>query len=301
MQPRAFGFGRLRLENNQQITSSFPTKQVEELLGYLVLHKGVNHSREKIINLLWPNFPIQSTRSRLSTVIWRLKSVFQELDLPPDDYLRVTRDSISLPRSAPLQTDIAEFAVHLAFAGSAVDEDEQVVALGAALRVYQGDLFEGLYSDWCLLEREHLYRLHLRAMGRLMAIQMRREEYEAAIDLGEQILGLDPLREEVHRALMRCQWKMGRHALAIRQFERCAELLQQELGIPPMAETAALYATIVQERFAEADRPNGARPLNHEWTQAVQEFRRLVARFDTLLTRYETAEQQSGHELSKLV
>jgi len=289
MQPRAFGFGKLRLEYNGRALSTFPTRQVEELLGYLLLHKGSNQSREKIINLLWPNYPIQSARSRLSTVIWRLKRVFQELGLPPDDYLHATRDTIAMPRGAPMLTDIAQFTAHLASAGSAGDDDVQAVALSAALRLYRGDLFEGLYSDWCLLEREHLYRLHLRAMGRLMAILMRRNEYEAAIDLGEQILGLDPLREEVHRAMMRCHWKLGRHALAIRQFERCADLLQKELGIAPMPETAALYAAVVRERFAGSDTTEGVHQMDRDWMLALQEFRRVVAHFDGLLARLEAA------------
>ena len=52
-----------------------------------------------------------------------------------------------------------------------------------------------------------------------------------------------------HQALMRLYAWSGRHAAALRQYEECARLLDDELGSEPEAETVALYAAIKARRL----------------------------------------------------
>ena len=61
---------------------------------------------------------------------------------------------------------------------------------------------------------------------------------------GQAVLTQDPLRENVHRCLMACHNSMGNRPLAIRQYQECARILQQELGIPPMEVTRELCRQI---------------------------------------------------------
>jgi hypothetical protein len=57
-------------------------------------------------------------------------------------------------------------------------------------------------------------------------------------------LVLDPLHEPAHRALMQLYEWAGQRAAALRQYQRCARVLQADLGEAPQAETTALYAAI---------------------------------------------------------
>src|SRR5260370_38366785 len=70
-------------------------------------------------------------------------------------------------------------------------------------------------------------------------------EYDLAIDCARRILGCDPLREEVHRDLMRLHLTAGQPAAAMRQYRLCEELLRQELAVEPAPETRALLAPIL--------------------------------------------------------
>jgi DNA-binding SARP family transcriptional activator len=55
---------------------------------------------------------------------------------------------------------------------------------------------------------------------------------------------------------MHCFWKAGDSARSIRQFQLCARLMQDELGILPLPETIHLYRRIVDERVNTTfDRP----------------------------------------------
>jgi DNA-binding SARP family transcriptional activator len=107
--------------------------------------------------------------------------------------------------------------------------------------------------------------------------------YEESLARGQQILQLDPLREEIHRAVMRLYEESGQRALAVRQYEACRKILVTELGVPPMEETQVLYAQIV--RGAGDSQPEAANlsdPVTFQ--QALQQFR-LAAQ-----------ELYSGHE-----
>jgi DNA-binding SARP family transcriptional activator len=244
-------FGKLRLQSGQCRVETFPTRRAEELLAYLLIHQRARHSREKLVDTLWPDAGISNGRASLSTTLWRLRGVFDRLQVPAADYLQTDRDWISLEPSTALSCDHSDFEQQMRAAERASGDEARQEQFLLAIELYRGSFCEGIYAEWCLRERERLERLYLRAQGQLMAGYMRQARYQEAIDAGKQVLENDPLREEVHRALMRCYWRLGRRTAAAQQFQRCARLLQQELQILPMPETIALYRDIVEERLEE--------------------------------------------------
>ena len=51
----------------------------------------------------------------------------------------------------------------------------------------------------------------------------------------------EPLDEAAHRALMECWAASGQTARALRHYSELTELLQDQLGSAPAAQTTALY------------------------------------------------------------
>ena len=77
-------FGKLRLQAGQCRVETFPTRRAEELLAYLLIHQRARHSREKLVDTLWPDVPLSNGRASLSTTLWRLRSVFDRLEVAPN-------------------------------------------------------------------------------------------------------------------------------------------------------------------------------------------------------------------------
>ena len=288
-QLNVFGFGHLRLQYADAEITTFPTRHVEELLSYLLVHRNVPHHREKLIELLWPRTATSRARPRFSTVLWRLRSLLGDLSLTPDDYLQVNRQTVAFVPGSTWFFDIVSFEDALRRAARAPDAAQREEALRQALETCRGEPFEGLYANWCLRERERLARLQLRAMGQLMSLLMQRKAYHEAILCGQEILEADPLREEVHRALMFCFWRSGEHASAAQQYEACAVLLEEELQIRPMAQTVELQQRIVRDRLrlSAAQLPE-ADPLRQEIESAFVTFQSAAATLNALLTAAET-------------
>lgn len=240
-------FGKLQLRYGQQVIASFPTRHVEELLGYFLIHQDTCHSREKIIGILWPDSSASKSRGRLNTVLWRLRTLFHQFGSSVEDCFPATREWVRFSPQCPLYLDAVVFQQKLSQAEKA-EGDERERMLQEALALYRGDLFEGIYSDWCLIERERLARLCLRAKGQLMLYCQQRRRFAEAADWGQEILHDDPLREEVHRAVMHCYWQLGWFSLAVKQFRLCTQLLEDEMGVLPLPETIAAYQAIVADR-----------------------------------------------------
>ncbi len=288
-------FGKLRLSFGASTVESFPTRRVEELLGFLLINRNARHSREKLIDVLWPDVPLSNGRASLSTTLWRLGAVFQKVDLPLQDYVRSGRDWITFETSKPIVIDADEFARHIALADGAADLGTREHALRQAIALYQGVFCDGIYAEWCLLERERLERCYLRALGQLMSLLIERGDYQEAVDRGRAILQLDPLREEVHRALMRCYWRMGRRAEGVRQFMSCARLLQRELQILPMPETIDLYRGMVEDKLGELQRTDLAfNGENLEIQQAFADFLMAAERLSSILDRVQTPTERTA-------
>jgi len=61
----------------------------------------------------------------------------------------------------------------------------------------------------------------------------------------------DRARERTHRRMMRLYYLTGDRAEALRQYERCAVALEEELGISPSKNTIAIYNQIQADQLDE--------------------------------------------------
>ena len=78
--------------------------------------------------------------------------------------------------------------------------------LQTAVNLYQGDLLEDVYDDWCIYERERLRLEFLDILKRLMNHHRQHSNFKLSLDFGKRILRVDPTREKVHQELMLIHW-----------------------------------------------------------------------------------------------
>ncbi len=273
-------FGKLKLQVKGNWITHFPTRQVEELTGYLLLHQNKEHCREKLATILWPDHAPDKGRACLSTALWRLRCLFKQAGFPPENLIYTTRNTITLALTESAVLDTIHFESLISQGKTNPDDSCQL--LQQAITLYQGDFCQGIYADWCLIERERLARQHLWALGRLMIHQTNAKQYRQALEIGHCLLSHDPLREDVHRALMYCHQKLGQDGQAIQQFQNCASLLQKELGIIPLPETVALYQQILTNRL-HAVHSQQTHPKSCELDNAFADFLRASARLANLI------------------
>jgi LuxR family maltose regulon positive regulatory protein len=141
--------------------------------------------------------------------------------------------------------DVEAFEELLDQAEQAIDKEGEIVILEDALALFRSDYLEGVYDEWCALQRERLRGQYLGALDKLAGLYADRRDLQRAIELYQQLLTREPYHEVTHRELMRCYYRLGDRAAAIRQYQSCAELLREDLGLSPAPETEALYLQII--------------------------------------------------------
>jgi DNA-binding SARP family transcriptional activator len=240
-------FGTLVMERDGQPLDRFPSRQVKGLLSYLLLNRDTLHPREHLAGLFWGDLDDRRARHCLNTALWRLHRILAPPDADHDPYLRVDAHSIGFNTSSEFRLDLADFEQYCARAEQAgrTSRDLQAQLFRQAVDLHAGDLLTDCYEDWCLIERERVQRLYLRALGFLMSHHAERGDYEVGIDYAHRILAIDPLREEVHRDLIDMHLAARQPADALRRYHICEEILQRELGIEPMVETKSRLDKII--------------------------------------------------------
>lgn len=224
------------------------SRKARGMVAYLALQAGQAQSREKLAALLWSLNDETQARSSLRQAV---SSVRKAMSVSGGGRLLTEGANIAL-RLDDFEFDVARFQ---ALVASPKPEDlEQAVA------VYRGDLLDGLglreepFEEWLRIERERLRAIAVSVLDRLINHYTAAGDPAACMRAAMRLLTMEPLREDVHRALMRSYAAQGRINLALKQYELCREALQRELRLMPEAETRNLHEELRARRTASPAR-----------------------------------------------
>lgn len=277
-------FGRVQVSHNNWQTEVNITRISQGLLAYLLLQRHRSHSRDELAALFWGEQSEDKARGCLNTALWRLRCALEPSGTPHETYLHGNHvGEVEFNRASRYWLDVAAFEEHIRrilVTPMETIEERKVQKLRSVMQLYRGELLEGFYDDWALRERERLRTLYLNGLAYLMKYERYQGNYENGLSYGRQILELDPLREEIHRELMRLYLENQQRPLAVRQYKACCEMLRAELDIEPMLETQALYAQIMvsgepgQTEYAK-ESPDHLRETLQDLQQVAQSVERV--------------------------
>ncbi len=115
----------------------------------------------------------------------------------------------------------------------------------AAAALYRGDFIEDHpYESWTELERENYREIYLSILNKVSRLYSLDGKPERAIDLCQTILEKDKAREDIHRRVMRCYYRLGQRDKAMKQYFKCIKALKSELDMQPSSETELLFTRI---------------------------------------------------------
>lgn len=246
---RCFGSMELSIEGVSVPAAAIHRKRVTALLGILLTNHDRPLSRDTLIELLWPSAGPGAHTRQFHVLIHELRKLLEPQGRIGNGlYVRSDGDRYSFSTQAPSWIDTLEFCALLErarTADGAGDEHTAIVAYEAAVELYRGDyLQDEAFAEWCEPARERLREACIGALQRLSTLWGNQARWDMSIGWSRRALLLDPLREEMHRALMYALWASGRRDEAVRQFATCAHLLRERLDLTPLPETALLLRRI---------------------------------------------------------
>lgn len=233
--------GSLSIQTDQGRGALPQSHKAKELLCYLLLHRDRPVPRSTLADLLWPDCDPAQGLKLLRQALWQLQSACGHGEAVQDRLqFEVNPRSLTLAVDERCWLDIVEFEHAFTQVRGPVARPltpEIAAAADHAIGLYRGHLLEGFDFDWCIVEREWLRSAYLTMLDRLMVYAEQQGEYELGIDYGERILRIDRAREYTHRRMMILHARLGNRTGALRQYDRCASALEEELDVLPARST----------------------------------------------------------------
>jgi DNA-binding SARP family transcriptional activator len=248
-------FGKFGIRCGQDAFKGATSLKSRELLAYLLLNRDRPHAREKVASRLWGDrCTTAQSKKYLRNALWQLQSALSDqADVGNRPLLFADPDWIQLNSIPSLHLDVHVFET----AYAAVEgipgytlEEEMADTLDQALELYLGDLLEGWYQEWCIYDRERILQLYLMMLDKMMIYSEAHRQFEKGLAYGHHILRRDRARECTHRRMMRLYYLAGDRSTALRQYDQCALVLAEELGVEPSRRTTALYDQLRTDQWA---------------------------------------------------
>ena len=86
--------GGLRATRGNAVLAQFPSRPVATLLALLALNPQRRHSREEVIEMLWPGVELDVGRNRLRQVLSTLRRLLEPPGVLPESVLLADRQTI---------------------------------------------------------------------------------------------------------------------------------------------------------------------------------------------------------------
>ena len=219
-------------------------RKVLALLVYLAV-SGEPQRRDTLAALLWPDANQSQARAALTRHLSEGRKLLGQERLIADHETIALTDEIWL--------DIGHFRQLIE---CPPNSPSCIDSLTEAVNLYRNDFLTGFtlpdcpdFDEWQFFQTEGLRQQLALLLERLIKLHINQATYEAAIPYARRWLVLDPLHEPAHQQLMQLYAWRGQWAAAMRQYETCIRLLDEELGVLPTEDTEQLYQAIKAKRL----------------------------------------------------
>lgn len=241
-----FGGLDVRIGDTPVDPGRFRRQKVKTLLALLVLNRGREFPRDRLVGIMWPESEVDSARKNFYSVWSHLR---RALSGPSGacPYLVRQQNGCRLDERL-IVTDVARFDAvcrMLLFGQPGADGWAQLYA----------EIDEAFADDLMPSEQDNEFVMQARKDRRMQlvdALVAAAERLVAADDAQEGLwfaraaLRRDRTREDAYTALMRAQIAAGQRTAALERYFECRRFLTTELGIDPSLATMELYRSIIE-------------------------------------------------------
>ncbi len=233
LQIRLLGQFDIRADGKRVLIAS---RSGQSLFAFLMLHAGVEHRREKLAGMIWPDTSDEIARKNLRQELWRIRKS-TTAHLPANvEYLTADEITVALNADAPYWLDVAALE----------KSEENTEALISSLSLYRGELLPGFYDDWVMLERERVQGIFESKCAALLEKLIQAASWNKVQEWADRWIALGQTPEPAYRAQMIAAAALHDSAKLALAYERCVEALRNDLGVEPSPETRALFDELSQ-------------------------------------------------------
>ncbi|KUO71299.1 MAG: hypothetical protein APF77_03795 [Clostridia bacterium BRH_c25] len=220
-------FGKFMVYAPSGAPLGWRTRKTEELMALLVYYRHRELSKERIIDLLWPETEVEKAGVLFHTTLYNLKKSLGEMG----GRLELTKGSGGYRlQFEDLACDTEEFEKMIP--SPEHNDDESIEAIERLLAIYAGGYFE---EDGYLWAEEKRYELQSRLIGLCLEAGnycLSMAMWEKAAEMQRSIIRIDDLNQEAYEALIMAYARLGNTGMLLQAYNQYISAME-ELGITP--------------------------------------------------------------------
>ena len=243
---------RIQLLNGFQVSAGseppiiWHSRKATQLIKLLALAPDYGLHREQLLERLWPASSPAMAANSLRHTLHIARRALRTLPVNPQFILQTLAGRVYLYPPDRLWIDVNAFELAARAARNATDPDIYWTAIDR----YTGPLLpDDADADWATSRRVTLESTYLALLDDVEQLHEVRGEYPQALAALRRLLDADPLHEAACVRIMRIYALTGRRSLALHQYRKLRQALEQSLDVPPEPATRALYIAIKEGQF----------------------------------------------------
>jgi len=216
-------------------------RQAHDLLAYLLIRPGYSALVDEAMEALWGDRSAETAQQTLYRSSSQLRTLLGKAS-ERGPAIVIGGGRVALNPRWTISVDLTAFEAAVKRAQQSKGEAD----CAAALAQYGGAVLpDKRYADWPGGRRREVERGRAWLLEALGEHAIARHDPAAALDLGQQLVGLEPWNDRAHRRIMRALADLGRRTEAVRFYRRLAARIERELETVPAAETRRLYEQLI--------------------------------------------------------
>jgi LuxR family maltose regulon positive regulatory protein len=217
-------------------------KKRKLILAYFLLHPDIFLTKDRIIDLFYPDTPMASSDNIFHQTISNIRSVLRVYDhqlakenpqfiLYEDKILKLNPDYM-------YRVDALEFKRLYSSAYSAgISAEKKAQLMRQAVDLYKGELLSGCYDQWCEDFRHTYQNMFMKITEDLIEILKAEKNYDTVVSYSEKLLHSDRLNEGAYLNIIEAQVKLNNINRAREKFSQMLKTFEEELGEKPTNST----------------------------------------------------------------
>jgi pimeloyl-ACP methyl ester carboxylesterase len=186
---------------------------------------------------------VSGLRGRLAPIVGDVRRVLRS---EPGAY-RIALDDVDV--------DLVRFDGLVALAAT-LPLGDRAAARREALGLVRGELLaDEPYAEWAMPLRELYAERHLQLLLDLGEDCVGAGAAALAVEYAQRVLDVQPARERAYRLLIAAHYAGGDQDQALQAYTSCRQVLDDEFGVRPLAETERVYLAVLHQSPADVVLP----------------------------------------------
>ncbi len=242
---RMMGEFLISVDEIREVSLVSKSRKGVALIEYLILNKGKQVPRQRLINTIWSGYLHSNPESALKTLVSRLRKMLNEICDGLGACIVSERGAYRWENLPGMKVDLLQIMDLFEELAREKDDHRRITLYNKLMRLYRGDMYMTGDIIGGAEYQTALHNEYLNAVYDYIELLMRQSEYQKIIEVCRKALLIDEFDDRLHIEMMQAQVSSGQLEEAMEQYRKVTDLNMQYLDAEPSEEIQAFYEKIV--------------------------------------------------------